>query len=107
MRFHFVLSLLLAVGIRAAPAPSYVDHRLNKRYVQHRNGVPHNVLEHRATGATMSYVTNSGICETTPGVNQYSGYLSFGDGKEFFFWYEYVKQRFTIFCGVTFTSERL
>ncbi|RJE16679.1 hypothetical protein PHISCL_10984 [Aspergillus sclerotialis] len=29
----------------------------------------------------MDFVQNSGICETTPGVNQYSGYLSVGDNK--------------------------
>ena len=26
----------------------------------------------------LRYVANSGICETTPGVNQYSGYLDVG-----------------------------
>lgn len=36
------------------------------------------IFEHDDTGATIDYVKNSGICETTPGVNQYSGYLTVG-----------------------------
>jgi hypothetical protein len=44
-----------------------------------RGGVNHTVFEHAATGSTTSYVTNSGICETTSGVNQYSGYFSVGN----------------------------
>ena len=27
---------------------------------------------------SLRYVANSGICETTPGVNQYSGYIDVG-----------------------------
>jgi hypothetical protein len=49
-----------------------------KRSFVKRNGVEHTVFEHEATGAKLDFVTNSGICETTPGVNQYSGYISVG-----------------------------
>lgn len=49
-----------------------------KRSFEERDGVEHTVFEHEATGATLDFVTNSGICETTLGVNQYSGYLSVG-----------------------------
>lgn len=49
-----------------------------KRSFVKRDGVDHTIFEHEATGATIDFVTNSGICETTPGVNQYSGYLSVG-----------------------------
>ncbi|TVY52988.1 Carboxypeptidase S1 [Lachnellula cervina] len=49
-----------------------------KRSVEERDGVVHTIFEHDATGATIDYVKNSGICETTPGVNQYSGYFSVG-----------------------------
>lgn len=49
-----------------------------KRSIEVRDGVTHTVFEHQATGAKIDYVTNSGVCETTPGVNQYSGYLSVG-----------------------------
>lgn len=44
-------------------------------------------FEHAATGSRLDYVKNSGICETTPGVNQYSGYLSVGNNMNMFFWF--------------------
>ena len=50
----------------------------DRRSFVERDGVKFTVFEHAATGAKMEFVTNSGICETTPGVNQYSGYLSVG-----------------------------
>lgn len=34
-----------------------------------------------------SFVKNSGICETTPGVNQYSGYFSVAEDVNIWFWY--------------------
>ncbi|KAG7135288.1 hypothetical protein HYQ45_018900 [Verticillium longisporum] len=49
---------------------------LDKRYTLDSNGVKYKVFEHAATGATTKIVSNSGICETTPGVNQHSGYFS-------------------------------
>jgi hypothetical protein len=51
---------------------------VNKRSFLVKDGVNYTVFDHATTGATMSFVTNSGVCETTPGVNQYSGYLSVG-----------------------------
>ena len=50
----------------------------DKRSFVERDGNNVTVFEHAATGAKLEFVTNSGICETTPGVNQYSGYLSVG-----------------------------
>jgi hypothetical protein len=47
-----------------------------------RDGVDHTVLKLRATNASLDFVKNSGICETTPGVNQYSGYLDVGSKSE-------------------------
>jgi hypothetical protein len=46
-------------------------------------GVRHTIFEHKATGANLDFVTNSGISETTPGVNQYSGYFSVGSKLNF------------------------
>jgi hypothetical protein len=43
-----------------------------------RQGDKHTIVKHNATGSEFDFVTNSGICETTPGVNQYSGYFSVG-----------------------------
>lgn len=75
---HFgcsVLSLGLALGslVTASPIASH-----DKRSFVERDGTNFTVFEHAATGAKMEFVKNSGICETTPGVNQYSGYLSVG-----------------------------
>jgi hypothetical protein len=43
-----------------------------------RQGDKHTIVKHNATGSEFDFVTNSRICETTPGVNQYSGYFSVG-----------------------------
>ncbi|KAM3070553.1 hypothetical protein ACMFMF_008006 [Clarireedia jacksonii] len=61
--------------------------RKDKRTFEIRNGVNHTVFYHAATDSTLSFVTNSGICETTPGVNQYSGYLSVGTNMNMWFWF--------------------
>jgi hypothetical protein len=37
-----------------------------------------NTFKDANTGVTLTYVSNSGICEQTPGVGQYSGYANFG-----------------------------
>ena len=74
MRFSTLVGSVLALGAFAAAAPAKID----RRYVQEENGVEYDVFEHAATGAKIRFVTNSGICETTPGVQQYSGYLSVG-----------------------------
>lgn len=50
----------------------------SRHYTEKRDGVVHTIFEDDATGGTVDFVTNSGICETTPGVNQYSGYFSVG-----------------------------
>lgn len=42
-------------------------------------GTEMSAFENEATTVTLDYVTNSGVCETTPGVNQYSGYISIGE----------------------------
>lgn len=49
-----------------------------KRSLVERDGGKRTIFQHEATGASLDFVTNSGICETTPGVNQYSGYLNVG-----------------------------
>ena len=45
------------------------------------------IFDHEATGTQLEFKTNSGICETTAGVNQYSGYLSIGDNMHMWFWF--------------------
>ncbi|KIK29406.1 hypothetical protein PISMIDRAFT_480498 [Pisolithus microcarpus 441] len=38
-------------------------------------------------GTGLRYVTNSGICETTPNVTQYSGYVEVGRNMSMWFWF--------------------
>ncbi|MCJ1418897.1 hypothetical protein MMC32_005248 [Xylographa parallela] len=59
----------------------------DKRSFVERDGVTYTVFEHADTGAKLEFVTNSGICETTPGVNQYSGYLTVGTNMNMWFWF--------------------
>ena len=70
--------LLLSSCAFASPMPSEDAARKDKRSFVERDGTNFTVFEHAATGAKIEFVTNSGICETTKGVNQYSGYLSVG-----------------------------
>lgn len=83
MRFlaTYSLSLLLACAANAAPASQ------DRSSITDKNGILYNVFEHAATGGKVEFVNNSGICETTPGVNQYSGYFSVGDNMNMWFWY--------------------
>ncbi|KAH8885870.1 putative carboxypeptidase S1 [Thozetella sp. PMI_491] len=60
----------------------------NKRYnTKDEQGTEFTVFEHAATNTQLKFVTNSGICETTPGVNSYSGYLSVGADNHMWFWF--------------------
>lgn len=65
----FFIAALQFVGLSTAAVAQG-----GKRYTQSHNGVTYNVAEHAATGSKLRYVKNSGICERTEGVNQYSGY---------------------------------
>ena len=70
----------------ASPLPTDSEAKAKRSFVE-RDGTNYTVFEHAATGAKMEFVTNSGICETTPGVNQYSGYLSVGTDMNMWFWF--------------------
>lgn len=72
------LALCSALSIHNSARHEAAPELRGKRCFVKRGGVEHTVFEHEATGAKIDFVTNSGICETTPGVNQYSGYLSVG-----------------------------
>ena len=80
MRFSTqFISAGLALSSFAHPSPLPSDSEIkDKRSFVERDGTNYTVFEHAATGAKLEFVTNSGICETTKGVNQYSGYLSVG-----------------------------
>ncbi|KAI0123616.1 Alpha/Beta hydrolase protein [Xylariales sp. AK1849] len=78
--------LAACVGLTLA-VPSSSPSAHDKRYIEVRDDITYNVFEHAATGTKMSFVNNSGICETTPGVNQYSGYLTVGENMNMWFWF--------------------
>ncbi|RAK79377.1 putative carboxypeptidase S1 [Aspergillus fijiensis CBS 313.89] len=78
----WLLSTLLVGVVQAVPhAQRDTVSKVVKR------GIEYTVYHHAATGANLEIVKNSGICETTPGVNQYSGYLSVGEDMNMFFWF--------------------
>ncbi|KAH6969268.1 putative carboxypeptidase S1 [Fusarium avenaceum] len=66
---------------------SMVAARPHKQSAEQHGDVVYNIYHHAATRSKLSFVTNSGICETTPGVNQYSGYLFVGEDANMFFWF--------------------
>lgn len=87
---HLLIQLLsLVVAIFALPNnPHNISEisRKDKVSIVERNGRNLTTLEHEAAGAKLEFVTNSGICETTPGVNQYSGYISLEPAQHTWFW---------------------
>ncbi|RGP60894.1 carboxypeptidase s1 [Fusarium sporotrichioides] len=70
------LLFLLGSSVVAIPTRSGLS---NEQSTEQHGDVVYNVYHHAATRSKLSFVKNSGICETTPGVNQYSGYLSVGE----------------------------
>ena len=79
------LSAALCCSASAATIPT---PRADALYAtEQRDGVVHSIWEDPASGATVSFVNNSGICETTPGVNHYAGYLSTNAEDHMWFWY--------------------
>ncbi|OCL06842.1 alpha/beta-hydrolase [Glonium stellatum] len=88
MRFiGFPALLTSATALASLSFAAPLANGKDRRSFIERDGVNYTVFEHAATGAKLEFVTNSGICETTPGVNQYSGYLSVGTGMNMWFWY--------------------
>lgn len=82
-----LVSLLpVVIGLVQLSFASPVQPKDKRSFVE-RDGVNYTVFEHAATGATLQFVTDSGICETTKGVNQYSGYLSVGTNMNMWFWF--------------------
>lgn len=76
---QLILRTVVGLSTLASAAPQGSAHgrKDGRRYHVERDGTNYTVLEQGEV--TLQYVMNSGICETTPGVNQYSGYLSVGE----------------------------
>ncbi|RKL45680.1 Carboxypeptidase S1 [Fusarium proliferatum] len=84
MRFSSISTVLLGlIGSVSAFGGIAPDSRQFRTLERH--GLT--VFKHAATDSKLEYVTNSGICETTPGVGQYSGYLSVGKNHSMWFWF--------------------
>ncbi|GJC87453.1 hypothetical protein ColLi_10291 [Colletotrichum liriopes] len=64
----------VAVGL-ATPKSYAVDRSYS---LMSEAGTNFSVFEHAATNSRTRYVQDSGICETTKGVRQYSGYFDVG-----------------------------
>ena len=87
MKLFNLLCAVAGLGLQVAvTAPSNAGPASNPRLTV-RDGTTYHTFEDKATGARMDIVKNSGVCETTPGVNQYSGYLSVGNDMNMFFWF--------------------
>lgn len=72
--------------IFALPHPDLSEFNNDKVSIVERDGRNFTIFEHAATGVKLDFITNSRICETTPGVNQYSGYISLGPNQYTWFW---------------------
>ncbi|CAG8956791.1 hypothetical protein HYFRA_00011180 [Hymenoscyphus fraxineus] len=84
-------SLFALPGVFAHPATVVIGeeaepHLRGRRSFYRRDGAEHTVFEHDATKSKIDFVTNSGVCETTKGVNQYSGYVTVGSELPLDFW---------------------
>ncbi|KAF2743562.1 putative carboxypeptidase S1 [Sporormia fimetaria CBS 119925] len=90
MRYPHAALFAAASFFSLSVAAPFASH--NKRSLVEREGIIYDVFEHAVTGSTIEYVKDSGICETTAGVRQYSGYLSVGDNMNMFFWFFEARQ---------------
>nr|POE78434.1 carboxypeptidase s1 [Quercus suber] len=79
--------LVLLAGVATALAVPATHPLLKRSSYTTDEGVEHTVVVDQTTNAKLDFVTNSGVCETTAGVNQYSGYLDVGSGLHMFFWF--------------------
>ncbi|KAB8262242.1 Alpha/Beta hydrolase protein [Aspergillus pseudonomiae] len=82
--------VLLALGHLGAFYMVHPNSQANAKLVE-RDGTIYHHFKDRSTNSTIEVVKNSGICETTPGVNIYSGYLSIGEGINMWFWFFEVR----------------
>ena len=80
-----LVALILAGA--AIARPNELPSAVGTLYKRELNGIEYNVFHHRSTDVQINYVSNSGICETTPGVEQHSGYLSVGEDMNMWFWF--------------------
>lgn len=85
---HIQLLLLVVIIFALPDTPHHLSKisQKNKISIVECNGRNFTVLEHAAAGLKLDFITNSGICETTTDVNQYSGYISHEPDQNTWFW---------------------
>lgn len=81
------LAAVFLSGVAIARPNELLGEQGSSVYKREINGIEYNVFHHRSTDVRINYVSNSGICETTPGVEQHSGYLSVGEDMNMWFWF--------------------
>ncbi|KAH8103295.1 alpha/beta-hydrolase [Cristinia sonorae] len=75
-----ILALLAAVVLAAPPVPLESDSRITPAV--------HNVfVSQNQDDVQLRFIQNSGVCETTPGVQQMSGYVDIGTDMSMWFWF--------------------
>jgi hypothetical protein len=77
-RGAFLFAIVYFFSLVSASSLNVSPELRGKRSLVELDGVMHTIFDHEATGAQLDFVTDSGVCETTPGVRQYSGYLNVG-----------------------------
>jgi carboxypeptidase C (cathepsin A) len=81
---------IILLGFLGLVSGTVIDHAVpegSKTRVFKRDGMTVTVFEHAETGSTMEYMSNIGLCESTPNVKQYNGYLSVGTNMNMWFWF--------------------
>ena len=70
----------------ASAIPADIERLIERQLPANANGVK---TIHSNTGATIRYKEpgKAGVCETTPGVNSYSGYVDLSPDAHTFFWF--------------------
>ncbi|KAJ0159601.1 Carboxypeptidase S1, partial [Colletotrichum tanaceti] len=84
----FFPSAVLSLAAVAAGLATPKSYAVDRSYSQMSEaGINYTVFEHAATNSRTRFVQDSGICEKTPGVKQFSGYFDVGTDQNMFFWF--------------------
>ncbi|EKM75505.1 hypothetical protein AGABI1DRAFT_109384 [Agaricus bisporus var. burnettii JB137-S8] len=81
------LSLISLISLAFAQQIPVIDGVIGGVPQNNSNVEPDSFRSAAITPGKLRYVENSGICETTPGVNQVSGYADIASDKSLFFWF--------------------
>ncbi|KAL7005366.1 hypothetical protein EMMF5_005064 [Cystobasidiomycetes sp. EMM_F5] len=74
--------------------PEHLHNHAKRQFPPPVNGTT-NATSPNGYSITYKETTSSGICENTPGVRSFSGYINTGDNRHTFFWYQPVGTGFS------------